>query len=320
MIAVGGTSLELGPAGEWHDEHVWDQLEPLDEAGGSGCSALFPAPSWQLELPKWAALGCGGRRATADIAAIADPRLGVAVYDSNKDSEGHKVGWRPVGGTSAGTPLIAAAFALAGGAHGVPYPAQTLYRNAAASNDGLLHDITSGTNGACERFLGRGCTAEEQAADCGSGPICVPGPGYDGPTGLGACTGSARSSRAWRSGRRLPHLPVEATPSPRKPRLNSPGSRRRSPPRRPASARPWQGRLAARRGNVHTDGLGERGTWKRAELRRRAHAAGSQLLLRSARGDDVGGAAYVPAVSASSGLQVSLVSEADRCAPCRGTR
>ena len=97
VIAVGGTDLELGPAGERKGEQVWDELEPSDEAGGSGCSTLFAAPSWQLELPDWEAVGCGGLRATADVAAIADP-AGVAAYDTTKDTEGQK----PGGGASGG--------------------------------------------------------------------------------------------------------------------------------------------------------------------------------------------------------------------------
>ncbi len=188
VVAVGGTSLSLGPAGEWNGETVWNQLEPKDEAGGSGCSTLFAAPSWQLELPHWEALGCDSRRATDDIAAIADPRLGVATYDSTKDSEGHKPGWKRLGGTSVGAPLIAAAFALAGGAHEVAYPAQTLYRNAALE-PGLLHEVATGTNGACRLEFGRGCTSKEQESDCSARPICVAGPGYDGPTGVGTLHG-----------------------------------------------------------------------------------------------------------------------------------
>ncbi len=188
VLAVGGTTLELGAGDEWKDERVWDQLEPRDEGGGSGCSALFAAPPWQLALPHWGALGCGAKRATADLAAVADPRLGVAVYDSVKNAEGLKPGWRRLGGTSVGAPLIAGAFALAGGARGVADPAQTLYRNAAVESS-LLHEVTSGTNGACRLLLGRGCTAEEQAADCASRPICVAGPGYDGPTGVGTLRG-----------------------------------------------------------------------------------------------------------------------------------
>ena len=68
------------------------------------------------------------------------------------------------------------------------YPAQTLYRNAAL-DPGLLYDVRTGTNGACRRVLGRGCTPEEQAADCVGRPICVAGRGYDGPTGLGSLDG-----------------------------------------------------------------------------------------------------------------------------------
>ncbi len=188
VIAVGGTTLELGAAGEWQGERVWDQLEPSAEGGGSGCSTLFGAPSWQLELPSWDAVGCGGQRSVADVAAIAGPDPGVAVYDTTKDSAGAKPGWRRLWGTSVGAPLVAAAYALAGGAHGVAYPAQTLYADA-SRDTALLHDVTTGTNGECARLLGRGCTPEEQAAACAGRAICVAGPGYDGPTGLGTLHG-----------------------------------------------------------------------------------------------------------------------------------
>ncbi len=149
---------------------------------------MFGAPAWQSELPDWQAVGCGGQRAVADVAAIASPDPGVAVYDTTKDSTGVKPGWRRLWGTSVGAPLIAAAYALAGGAHGVAYPAQTLYGDA-SRDTALLHDVTSGTNGECARLLGRGCTPEEQAAACAGRAICVAGPGYDGPTGLGTLDG-----------------------------------------------------------------------------------------------------------------------------------
>ena len=56
--------------------------------------------------------------------------------------------WCTIGGTSLASPLIAAVFALAGGAHGVAYPAQTLYRRR-AQRPAALHDVTSGSNGEC---------------------------------------------------------------------------------------------------------------------------------------------------------------------------
>lgn len=42
---------------------------------GSGCSAFEPKPTWQADA------GCANRTVT-DVAAVADPATGVAVYDS----------------------------------------------------------------------------------------------------------------------------------------------------------------------------------------------------------------------------------------------
>ena len=49
------------------------------------------------------------------------------IYDST-ETEGNK-GWATIGGTSVAAPIVASVFALAGGAHGVAYPARTLYEN-----------------------------------------------------------------------------------------------------------------------------------------------------------------------------------------------
>ncbi len=308
VIAVGGTSLELGAAGEWQDEQVWNQLEPRDEAGGSGCSTSFEAPAWQLELPDWEALGCGTRRATADIGAVADPRLGVAVYDSNKDSEGHTTGWRRLGGTSAGAPLIAAAFALAGGAHGVAYPAQTLYGNA-ARDPGLLHDITVGTNGACTLPLGRGCTADEQAADCASRPICAAGPGYDGPTGVGSLRGIAaleppvafRTSPP-QSPRRGDYFAVEAV-------VDGTGAPVQVESATPSVCSAAAGRVALLAAGTCTLTAGGNG-YLQAQQSFAVARTLQNLAFSSATpiAAVAGGGAYLPAASASSGLPVTLLS------------
>ncbi|HLH13876.1 MAG TPA: S8 family serine peptidase, partial [Solirubrobacteraceae bacterium] len=160
VVAVGGTRLTpLGEGGEWQGESVWNDggekrkgLKQGAGAGGGGCSVQFEAQPWQRALPDWSEVGCEGRRAVADVSADADPYSGVAVYDSGASCEylegksvrdGH---WCTLGGTSLATPLIAATFALAGGAQGVEYPAKTLYENAASSAT-ALHDITSGSNG-----------------------------------------------------------------------------------------------------------------------------------------------------------------------------
>ena len=54
-------------------------------------------------------------------------------------------GWFTVGGTSLSSPIIAAAYALAGGADGVTYPALTLY-----GHQGKAYDVTTGGNGWCD--------------------------------------------------------------------------------------------------------------------------------------------------------------------------
>ena len=81
-------------------------------------------------------------------------------------------------------------FALAGGSHGVAYPAQTLYSHLGS---GLLHDITEGGNGECEGFYGDGCSGSMvplSLEDCGQGAlICNASAGYDGPSGVGTADG-----------------------------------------------------------------------------------------------------------------------------------
>jgi hypothetical protein len=180
VVAVGGTRLELNsPSSTWEKESVWNGYG----AGGSGCSERFAAAPWQQELPDWESVGCGSKRAVADVAADADPYTGVAIYD---------YGWRTVGGTSLASPIIAATFALAGGAGGVEYPAKTLYENEIMTQ-ASLHDVESGSNGECNKRVTSeglsGCTALEEAASCSDELICLAGSGYDGPSGVGTPDG-----------------------------------------------------------------------------------------------------------------------------------
>ena len=164
VVAVGGTRLTYFSGG-WR-ETTWNGDFPGNGergAGGSACSQNFIAPYWQRELPNWSALGCGSQRAVADISADADPYTGVAIYDSTKGVA--EPGWRKMGGTSLSAPLIAGMFALAGGSNGVEYPARTLYENAALKPESV-HDVQSGSNGACGRLkTGQGtetCSVEEE--------------------------------------------------------------------------------------------------------------------------------------------------------------
>jgi subtilisin family serine protease len=161
VVAVGGTSL-YESEGAWNST-VW-------AGGGSGCSIAFTAPLWQSAVSQFSATKCGTGRSVADVAAVGNPYTGVEVYDSTPSPGGYPTGWGIWGGTSVASPIIAAEFALAGGAHSVQYPAQTLYSN--IGNSGALFDVVSGSNGSC-----KGASS------------CEARSGYDGPTGVGSPVG-----------------------------------------------------------------------------------------------------------------------------------
>jgi hypothetical protein len=150
VTAVGGTSLVRASGGRGWAESAWNHT-------GSGCSAYESKPSWQTDT------GCA-RRSVADVAAVADPATGVAVYDSYPTS-----GWHVFGGTSVSAPIIAGVYAMAGPPPSTAYPAAYPYAHAAS-----LNDVTVGANGTCV-----------------SGYLCTAGIGYDGPTGSGTPNGIA---------------------------------------------------------------------------------------------------------------------------------
>lgn len=197
VIAVGGTRLTLASAGTRASETVWNE-DARKEVGGGGCSAWFSAPPWQTAVPDWDSVGCGtgteAKRAIADIAADSDPDTGVAIYDSMPYylGPGFEVtpGWQTIGGTSVASPIVASMFALVGGAQNVEYPAATLYSHLGGAS---LYDVTAGGNGKCDDNYKNGCEGSMSSqSDCGAAVlICNAGPGYDGPTGVGAPAGLA---------------------------------------------------------------------------------------------------------------------------------
>lgn len=152
VVSVGGTSLHTSSGSRGWSETVWSGT-------GSGCEFLLHKPSWQLkklcEGPKM------GGRIMNDVAAVADPNTGVAVYDSYDES-----GWIILGGTSVATPIIASVYALAGNTSKLD-AAQSLYAKGAS-----LYPVTSGSNGHCKHAR-----------------LCTAGPGYNGPTGNGTPNG-----------------------------------------------------------------------------------------------------------------------------------
>jgi hypothetical protein len=191
VVAVGGTHLTLDAIRATRaGETVWNG----DGASGGGCSTVFTAQPWQQQTAGWSSVGCfASHRAVTDVSADGDPYSGIAVYDSIA-VEG-RVGWGTVGGTSLASPIVAAMFGLAGGAHKVAYPAETLYKNLSIASSSFF-DVVSGSNGACGKsFNGETgaseCDLAEQDASCSATPICRAGLSYDGPSGVGAPNGIA---------------------------------------------------------------------------------------------------------------------------------
>lgn len=147
VTAVGGTSLKRAATTRGWSETAWS-------GAGSGCSAYVAKPTWQTDT------GCA-RRTVADVAAVADPQTGVAVYDTYKSG-----GWLVFGGTSVAAPVVAGAYALAGNGGGGS-GASFAYGHRSA-----LFDVTGGSNGSC-----------------GGSYLCTAAAGFDGPTGLGTPNG-----------------------------------------------------------------------------------------------------------------------------------
>jgi len=180
VTAVGGTSLTAASNARGWTETVWDDSYG---ATGSGCSAVYAQQSWQSAvLTSKEKSGCR-RRVVADVAAVADPATGVAVYgptDPNSKGKANPSGWMVFGGTSVAAPLIAGIYAVNFGVTGqLPTYGSNPY--AYAGNAGALNDVTSGTD------------AKRRSA-CGSSTsstyyLCDAIPGYDGPSGLGTPNG-----------------------------------------------------------------------------------------------------------------------------------
>jgi subtilase family serine protease len=149
--SVGGTSLTRSGGSRGWSESAWS-------GAGSGCSSVNTKLASAPDV-------CAGKRATADVSAVADPNTGVSVYDTTR-FQGQS-GWFVVGGTSASAPIIAAVYALAGNTASID-------NNFPYNHTAALFDVTSGSNG----------------NNCNPSLLCHAGTGWDGPTGLGTPNGT----------------------------------------------------------------------------------------------------------------------------------
>jgi hypothetical protein len=167
VVAVGGTTLTRTSGGRGWSETVWGEQE-RHEGAGSACSAWVDKPAWQHDT------ACPGRT-IADVSAVADPRTGLAVYDTTPNPDNLPQGWEVVGGTSASSPFIAGVFALAGRTGSVR-DASGLYAHARQ-----LNDVVGGTN--AEPGTNQDCPTTSY--------VCSGVRGYDAPTGLGTPNGTS---------------------------------------------------------------------------------------------------------------------------------
>lgn len=178
VTSAGGTSLKKADDGTF-SEKAWGGMftpsgsDTAEWVGpGSGCvTTLDPA----VGQPKSVSDNCKGHRTISDVSADADPKTGVAVYDSYFPDSGTKPGWLVFGGTSASSPFLAGLFTRAGVPSNLDGP-NTMY-NAPA---GSINDVTGGSN------------AQNGASDCDAeytAKLCTGTSGWDGPTGVGSPNG-----------------------------------------------------------------------------------------------------------------------------------
>lgn len=143
LTAVGGTRLVLNKANQRVKEVVWNDLRwrPVSQgggAGGGGFAATASRPPYQRGLRLR-----GNRRAVPDVAAAASNFPGYPVVLNNN--------WVADAGTSAATPLVAAAFAVIDArerALGKPSlgPVNGLLYYLYAHDRRAVYDVVSGNN------------------------------------------------------------------------------------------------------------------------------------------------------------------------------
>jgi subtilase family serine protease len=171
VVAVGGTTLTLNADNSIHSETAWSTgSDPwnLTLGTGGGTSAIEGEPAYQQGFQST------GRRTIPDVSFDADPKTGVAIYDSFGTSSAPAPGWEQIGGTSLSAPAWAGLIAMAN-QHRVQSGMATLNSSSPTQAQSLLyglsasafHDITSGSI-------------------TGNGHTYTAGVGYDEVTGLGS--------------------------------------------------------------------------------------------------------------------------------------
>ncbi|HST40873.1 MAG TPA: S53 family peptidase, partial [Conexibacter sp.] len=216
VTAVGGTNVRLDAANRIAREVAWNDTpaaialfaeqgittppaEAVANASGGGRSLLFARPWWQRDagLP-------GGARLVPDVSALAGQLPGWVTYCSNRACvESDQSGWSTSGGTSAATPLVAAALTLSSQAarrRGQPpigFANPLIYRLAdGRERSAVLRDVTVGATDVTAA-VGR-----NYHGDRGVLGVYPAGRGYDLATGWGSLVLPAFTDAALAAGRR----------------------------------------------------------------------------------------------------------------------
>jgi subtilase family serine protease len=197
VTAVGGTSLGIGAANTRVVETGWGTsdyacnvtTQTCKPSGwlygsGGGVSVVFPEPSYQ----QTAGLTLSGR-GVPDVAALADPQVGLLVGQTQTFPNGTYYDEYRIGGTSLASPIFAGIMALAdqkaGHPHGFANP--LLYANPSA-----FYDVTSVKTAVARRNYNNSVDASGGTSDhlrtfddYSGSPTQHTNPGWDNVTGLG---------------------------------------------------------------------------------------------------------------------------------------
>jgi subtilase family serine protease len=181
VTGVGGTNVTLDTANQITSQVAWNDAPNSLGAGGGGLSLLFRRPSYQKSfVPR-------NIRAVPDVSMLADVQPGFAIFCSVQrdcvDSSNPNP-WFAVGGTSAGTPMLAGGLAIVDqllrsrGRQDLGLVNPLLYRiDKSASGPFVLADVTQGDID-LGPYLPSG---DGQPLGC-----CTARAGYDLATGLGS--------------------------------------------------------------------------------------------------------------------------------------
>jgi hypothetical protein len=181
VTGVGGTSVTLSAqnaiADPATDQVVWNDEPDRVGATGGGVSG-FARPAYQNGAQ------FNAHREVPDVSMLADPLPGYEIFCTAAacaHASGDSNAWGSVGGTSAGTPLLAGGFALidqelrSRGQENLGFANPLLYRIARSTTAAFtVSDVISGTNNLSGEVFGT-------ALGCCSARL-----GYDDASGLGS--------------------------------------------------------------------------------------------------------------------------------------